>query len=243
MSPPRNALVRAEDQLPAGLRKASHHLMDARCSIVNSRRGRSRRNVEIMLKTVFSVTVAALILSASSLSGQAASPLPRFRARQRAVDGIGAGQSIGGGRQAHSSAARGDPGAAVAAAIFRCGSNETQTDPVEQIAFSFYNDQLFRMVIDYDRQRTRGMTDADMVRAPFRGVRARWRNPNRSDPGDCVRDRLHAGVPISRWGTDDYSVVLFRRVVRRGISSGRDVHGARRAGQNGRCAGRAPGPA
>lgn len=29
--------------------------------------------------------------------------------------------------------------------------------------FSFYNDQLFRLVIDYDRQRTEGMTDADMV--------------------------------------------------------------------------------
>jgi hypothetical protein len=48
---------------------------------------------------------------------------------------------------------------------FVASSNETQTDPVEQIAFSFYNDQLFRLVIAYDRQRTKGMTDADMIRA------------------------------------------------------------------------------
>jgi hypothetical protein len=39
------------------------------------------------------------------------------------------------------------------------------TDPVQQIAFSFYNDRLFRIVVDYDRDRTEGMTDADMVEA------------------------------------------------------------------------------
>jgi hypothetical protein len=27
-------------------------------------------------------------------------------------------------------------------------------DTVQQIAFSFFNDQLFRMVVDYDRERT-----------------------------------------------------------------------------------------
>jgi hypothetical protein len=29
------------------------------------------------------------------------------------------------------------------------GSNAPATDPVEQIVFSFYNDQLFRVVVDY----------------------------------------------------------------------------------------------
>ena len=38
-----------------------------------------------------------------------------------------------------------------------------QSDPVQRMVFSFYDDQLFRLVIDYDRERTEGMTDADMI--------------------------------------------------------------------------------
>ena len=40
-----------------------------------------------------------------------------------------------------------------------------QTDPVELIVFRFYDDQLFRVVVDYDRERTKGMTEADMIAA------------------------------------------------------------------------------
>ena len=32
------------------------------------------------------------------------------------------------------------------------GSTSASTDPVEQIVFSFYNNQLFRVVIDYGRE-------------------------------------------------------------------------------------------
>ena len=93
---------------------------------------------------------------------------------------------------------------------FIAGSNETQTDPVEQIAFSFYNDQLSRLVIDYDRQRTRGMTDADMVRALSEAY-GPVAKPKSSAPQAAASGiGFDAGVPISRWGTDDYSVVLFR---------------------------------
>ena len=45
------------------------------------------------------------------------------------------------------------------------GSTGPQTDLVERIVFSFYNDQLFRLVIAYDRQRTDGMTSGDMTEA------------------------------------------------------------------------------
>ena len=40
-----------------------------------------------------------------------------------------------------------------------------QSDAVARVTFGFYNDQLFRIVIDYDRLRTEGMTEADMVEA------------------------------------------------------------------------------
>src|SRR5689334_9163204 len=34
------------------------------------------------------------------------------------------------------------------------GSNASSVDPVEQIRFSFYNNQLFLVVVDYSRERT-----------------------------------------------------------------------------------------
>jgi hypothetical protein len=37
------------------------------------------------------------------------------------------------------------------------------TEPVREVIFTFYNDQLFKMVVDYDRQRTEGLTDADLI--------------------------------------------------------------------------------
>ncbi len=48
---------------------------------------------------------------------------------------------------------------------WRASDTLPSTDPVQQIGFSFYNDRLFRIVVDYDRDRTEGMTDADMVEA------------------------------------------------------------------------------
>src|SRR5712692_7247017 len=45
------------------------------------------------------------------------------------------------------------------------GSTSASTDPVEQIVFSFYNNQLFRVVVDYGHERTQGMTDADTTEA------------------------------------------------------------------------------
>lgn len=41
----------------------------------------------------------------------------------------------------------------------------SQTDPVRDIVFGFYNNKLFRIVITYDRQRTEGLTNDDMVEA------------------------------------------------------------------------------
>ena len=33
---------------------------------------------------------------------------------------------------------------------------DTAEDPVEQMVFSFYNNQLFRIVVDYRQERTEG---------------------------------------------------------------------------------------
>jgi len=44
-------------------------------------------------------------------------------------------------------------------------SPSPETDPVREVIFSFYNGELFRMVVNYDRYRTEGLTDADMIGA------------------------------------------------------------------------------
>src|SRR4029453_8951281 len=37
------------------------------------------------------------------------------------------------------------------------GSETLGTEPVAVVMFNFYNDQLFRIIVDYDRHRTEGM--------------------------------------------------------------------------------------
>ena len=90
------------------------------------------------------------------------------------------------------------------------GSTEPQTDPVQQIVFSFYNDKLFRLAIAYDRQRTEGMTDADLVEA----ISTAYGPPLKpaGENGRVVALPLEdeSGRPVARWGDGDYSVVLYR---------------------------------
>jgi hypothetical protein len=85
----------------------------------------------------------------------------------------------------------------------------TPKDPVERIVFSFYNDQLFRLVIDYDRQRTKGLTDGDMVEA----ISVLYGLP--SPPPLKARDTLsqpavELGTRVASWGDDTSSAVLYR---------------------------------
>jgi hypothetical protein len=41
----------------------------------------------------------------------------------------------------------------------------SDTDSVDRVVFDFYDDQLFRVTADYDRQQTEGLIDADMIEA------------------------------------------------------------------------------
>jgi hypothetical protein len=89
------------------------------------------------------------------------------------------------------------------------GSTSASTDPVEQIGFSFYNDQLFRVVVDYGHERTEGMTDADMTDA----ISAVYGAPvKRTSPPTRMASQIEAesGSPIARWGDAEHAVVLYR---------------------------------
>ena len=45
----------------------------------------------------------------------------------------------------------------------QCGRSSPQADLVREVVFSFYGGALFRMVVNYDRYRTEGLSDEDMI--------------------------------------------------------------------------------
>ena len=83
-------------------------------------------------------------------------------------------------------------------------------DPVKQIMFSFYNDQLSKVVVIYDHDRTAGMTDSDLVDAISTEYGQRLKPGARSGRGVVTRADEDSGTAIARWGGEDYSVVLYR---------------------------------
>jgi hypothetical protein len=95
------------------------------------------------------------------------------------------------------------------------GATPARTDPVKQIVFSFYNDQLSKMVVDYDYDRTAGMTDADMIDAISTEYGAQSKAVARQGVASHVEQE--SGTPVARWGDADYSVVLYRSSYRSGL--------------------------
>jgi hypothetical protein len=90
-------------------------------------------------------------------------------------------------------------------------------DPVKQIVFSFYNDQLSKMVVDYDVDRTAGLTDADMIDALSIEYGPRLKPAVRGSQAVVSSAEQESGTPVARWGDDDYSVVLYRSSYRSGL--------------------------
>jgi hypothetical protein len=82
-------------------------------------------------------------------------------------------------------------------------------DPVQQIVFSFYNNQLSKLVVDYERDRTAGLTDADLIDALSTEYGPRLKAGARTGRA-LTRVEEDSGTPIARWSGADYSVVLYR---------------------------------
>jgi hypothetical protein len=85
-----------------------------------------------------------------------------------------------------------------------------QSDPVQQVTFSFYTDQLFRVVVDYDRERTDGLTDVDMVDAISRSYGAPVKPAAKRTAAAAMSLDNDFGPPISRWEGADHAVELYR---------------------------------
>jgi hypothetical protein len=89
------------------------------------------------------------------------------------------------------------------------GSLAGSMDPVEQIVFSFCNDRLFRVVVDYEHNRTAGLTNADLIEA----LSAVYGAPaTRAVPPARMTSEVEAasGSPVARWRDAGHTVVLYR---------------------------------
>jgi hypothetical protein len=92
------------------------------------------------------------------------------------------------------------------------GTTTASTDPVELIRFSFYDDQLFRIVVDYAHERTEGLTRADLIEA----ISAIYGTPivrtSRAAGAGRVVSRLESdsGSPVAAWGDAGHSVTLYQ---------------------------------
>ena len=85
-----------------------------------------------------------------------------------------------------------------------------QGDPVKEVLFSFYNGELFRMVVNYDQHRTDGLTDDDMVGA----ISAKYGTATRPDAKIILFSSFQvyndSEKVIARWEDSQYSFNLFR---------------------------------
>jgi hypothetical protein len=89
------------------------------------------------------------------------------------------------------------------------GSSTSVRDSARKVLFGFYNGQLFRIAIDYDRDKTEGLTDQDMTAA----ISTKY--------GTALLTAMHIGPPsteigrdrnvvVARWEDLTYAAVLTR---------------------------------
>jgi hypothetical protein len=97
------------------------------------------------------------------------------------------------------------------ARYFSIGPGQAPKDAVQQILFSFFDDQLFRITIDYDRLQTEGMTDADMVAAFSERYGTPLVPPDPAKPSVTLSAlSLNSSTDVARWTDGDMRVVLSR---------------------------------
>lgn len=89
-------------------------------------------------------------------------------------------------------------------------ASSPQADSVEEVLFSFYNGQLFRMVVNYDRNRTEGLTDEDMIEAISTKYGAATRPAATIIVFSSFQVYNDTEKVIARWENSHYSFNLFR---------------------------------
>jgi hypothetical protein len=89
------------------------------------------------------------------------------------------------------------------------GSGTTLADPVREIVFTFYNDALYQVVVTYDRDRTEGLTNRDIIESisavygmPGLASARSWA----SRPPEALPD----SIVLARWENAESMLTLVR---------------------------------
>ena len=97
------------------------------------------------------------------------------------------------------------------------GGTSADRDSVTAIVFSFIDNRLFRMAIDYDRSRTAGLTRDDMITSLAAVYGPRSTRPAPASPRPAF-ESLDTRTVIARWQQDDTTVALTQSTYSGGFS-------------------------
>ena len=82
-------------------------------------------------------------------------------------------------------------------------------DPVREIAFTFYNDALYQVIVNYDRDRTEGLTNSDIVEslsAAYGVPTLASAKTRTSRPAEASAD----SIVLARWEDTESLLTLLR---------------------------------
>jgi hypothetical protein len=100
---------------------------------------------------------------------------------------------------------------------YAIGRNFTDRDSVATIVFSFIDNQLFRMAIDYERSRTEGLTKEDMITSLSAMYGPRSTRPTPTAPRSSF-DSLDTPTVIATWREADATLTLNQSTYSGGFS-------------------------
>jgi hypothetical protein len=89
-------------------------------------------------------------------------------------------------------------------------STQAQGDPLKDVLFSFYNGELFRMVVNYDPDKTQGLTNDDMVSAISATYGTASRPAAKTISFSSAQGYSETEKVMARWEDSQYSFNLFR---------------------------------
>ncbi len=153
--------------------------------------------------------VVAVIASGALLSGQEAPDMTRYRtyALTRSLDAVAAasGAKAGTAKTVH------ERPALIQELVQRIpySSQGSEPDPVREITLGFYNDALYRVVVHYDRTRTEGLTNQDVVAA----IAATYGPPVLAvtrTPASPRDPSVAEGTIVARWDGPESQLTLMR---------------------------------
>jgi len=157
--------------------------------------------MKVMRNTV--VAVSLILLSAPLISGQ---DLSKYRSFSLRTSLVALSKQVG--PYSHwTTLIHQRPAVIQELTFWSLSASRAPVGGVSQILFSFYNGELYRMVVTYDRDATEGLTDDDMVQA----ISARYGTATRLYPEiNLPTNDVNAStnMVIARWEDSQNSVNL-----------------------------------